>query len=70
MCGHSSDIFLIELTGLFLSISARSLKQRFSGILLRDSEITKRRYSPHPGRPYLLSQVGLPPSVVTSVGLT
>ena len=23
-CGHSSDIFLIELTGLFLSISARS----------------------------------------------
>lgn len=69
MCGHSSDIFLIELTGLFY-LSLLDLKQQFSGILLRDSEITKRRYSPHPGRPYLLSQVGLPPSVVTSVGLT
>ena len=69
MCGHSSDIFLIELTGLFY-LSLLDLKQQFSGILLRDSEITKRRYSPHPGRPYLLSQVGLPPSVVTSVSLT
>ena len=69
MCGHSSDIFLIELTGLFY-LSLLDLKQRFSGILLLDLEITKRRYSPHPGRPYLLSQVDLPPSVATSVGLT